>query len=147
MIVKFKKLDFRATIPTRSNPTDAGVDFYATKDITIEGLGSSEILSTGIAWSVDGIPEGINAYMQIQSRSGLAFNHGVECTNAGVIDQNYRGEIKVKLYNHSSDSVWIRRGDRIAQGIVKLIPQYEIQEALELDSTDRGALGFGSSGR
>lgn len=144
MKVKFKRLSDKATTPTRKNPTDAGLDFYATKDMTVH---ESLEFNTDIAWAVEDIPEGFNAYLQMKSRSGLAFKHDLECTNAGVIDENYRGNIGIKLYNNSDSIYRITAGDRIAQGIVILIPKFEIEEVSELDDTDRGSSGFGDSGK
>jgi len=146
MKVKFKKMTKNAIIPTRKLKTDAGIDFYSMYSNCIMGH-SSCIIPLNIAWQVEDIPVGYNVYMQIQSRSGLAFNYSIECTNAGVIDQNYRGCISVKLYNMSNKTYYIKMGDRIAQGVIKLLPQFEIEEALVLDDTDRGNNGFGSSGK
>ena len=144
MKVKFKKLSELATIPTRANPTDAGIDFYAIKNQTIY---ESLEFNTNIAWAVEDIPDGFNTYLQMKSRSGLAFKKDLEVTNAGVIDENYRGDIGIKIYNNADQIYQIRKGDKIAQGIVMLIPKFEIEEVSELNDTDRGANGFGSSGK
>jgi dUTP pyrophosphatase len=147
MIVKFKKLNENAVIPTRGRDSDAGLDLYATDDLVVIKSNESVSLKTGIAWEVEDVPEGFNVYMQIKGRSGMAFKYDIEPTGAGVIDQEYRGEIGIKLYNMGEESYAIRRGDRIAQGIVKLIPKFTIVEAEELSETSRNTGGFGSSGK
>jgi dUTP pyrophosphatase len=146
MKILFKKLDFFAKIPTRKLDTDAGLDFYSLEEKTI-WPNDYVIISTGIAWEPQNIPESTNVYMEIKSRSGLAFKHSVEASNAGVIDQEYRGEIKIKLYNNSGRSYTVKKGDRVAQGIIKLLPRYSIEETDSLNSTERNDKGFGSSGK
>jgi dUTP pyrophosphatase len=77
----------------------------------------------------------------------MAFNFGVEASGAGVIDQAFRGEIKVKLYNNSDRPYMITKGDRIAQGIILELPLIDVIEIQELSDSDRGTNGFGSSGK
>ncbi len=149
MKLGFKKLSPDAVIPTyaHNDPTNAGLDFYSLHDYTLYP-GARVILETGIAW--DGmslVTETEKPVLVIKSRSGNAFNHSIECTNAGIIDANYTGQIKVKLYNHGETLVMIRKGDRIAQGIVYMLPVVEPVEVFDLTETVRGANGFGSTGR
>lgn len=146
MEVLFKKLNEKAIIPTRERDTDAGIDFYASHASVI-GPGKSAIINLGVAWEVSDIPENKNVYIQIQSRSGMAFKKRIEVTNAGVIDQEYRGEFAVLLYNNSNDSYYINIGDRVCQGIVKLLPKFTICEVDNLSVSGRNAKGFGSSGK
>jgi dUTP pyrophosphatase len=91
------------------------------------------------------IPEGFEG--QVRPRSGLAFRHGLTVTNApGTIDADYRGELKVLLVNLGSEPVTIERGMRIAQLVIAPVVQATVIEVSDLDSTERGAGGFGSTG-
>jgi len=146
MKIGFKKLSESATIPTLNNITDAGIDLYASENVMITAH-SDAIIKTGIAWQPSKIRINHKAVMIVKSRSGLAFKEGVECTNAGVIDEAYRGEIGVKLYNTTSELYQVKKGDRIAQGVVYELPHVNIFEIDELTKTDRGENGFGSSGK
>jgi len=146
MKVSFKKLNDNATIPTLNNSTDAGLDLYACDNVMITSH-SDAIIKTGIAWMPSKIKEGSKAVMIVKSRSGLAFKDGIECTNAGVIDQCYRGEIGVKLYNTTNELYQVKKGDRIAQGVIYELPVVNIEEVMEIDASIRGENGFGSSGK
>ena len=149
MKIYFKKLTKTAKIPTKNNKSDAGIDFYADENVIVPANGTA-ICSTGIAWqpelNVLQIALDFNCYLQMQSRSGLAFKNGIELTNAGVIDILFRGNIGLKFYNYTDEDFEIKQGDKVAQGIVKLIPNYSIIETNHLDDTERGEKGFGSSG-
>ena len=134
--VEFVKLDERAVLPTKHHASDAGVDLSLIEEIKIYP-GDSVIAGTGIGWVTD---ESI--VMLVKSRSGLAFNYGVEASNAGVIDSDYRGEIKVKLYNTSEKPMTLLAGMRIAQGVILAIPKIEITT---ISDGERGDKGFGSS--
>lgn len=140
--IKFKKLSENAVIPQKNNPSDAGIDFYSTENVLIKA-GSSACIGTGIAWQ----PDTPFCYLQMKGRSGLCFKKGLELCNAGVIDSGYTGEIRVLLHNTLNTDYEIKEGDKIAQGIVFPLPELVIEEVSELDETDRGANGFGSSGR
>ena len=99
-------------------------------------------MPTGV---VVAIPEGFAGL--VLPRSGLALRHGVGVVNGpGLIDAGYRGEVQVLLVNHGSESVELRRGDRIAQMVVVAVPEVELIEAFELPATARGEGGFGSTG-
>ena len=138
-MIKIKKLNENAIIPTKANSTDAGYDLYAIDDYEILGCRRSAV-KTGIAMS---IPDGYVGL--VWPRSGLAIKKGID-TLAGVIDSGYRGEIVVLLQNHGSESLFINKGDRIAQILFQSIANFELKEVQSLDDTDRGGGGFGSSG-
>jgi dUTP pyrophosphatase len=135
----FKRLSDTATLPTRNNPTDAGLDLYANETWNVH-CGSTAMFTTGVAVA---IPEG--HYGRVAPRSGLAVKHGIDVL-AGVIDSSYRGEIKVLLINHGGESITIEAGDRIAQLIIEKIA-LPIPQWGEIDATERGEKGFGASGR
>ena len=143
MTAKFKRLYEDSILPTFKHPEDAGLDLYAHYGCTIP-VGEAVIFGTGVAWEP---PNDRKYFMEVKSRSGLAFNHGVEASNAGVVDSLFRGEIKVKLYNNSKKPYAVAKGDRIAQGIIFELPVVEVKEAVELTDSTRGANGFGSSGK
>ena len=155
--IKFAKMTSSAKIPTfgKDDPSNAAVDFYADipAPIIIEPNGSTKI-PTGIAWDppnliFDGGHVSWKPYLKIYSRSGLGVSQGIECSNAGVIDSGYRGEIIIKLYNLSPERWKILPGDRIGQGVVYLVPEISVVEAdyKDLSSSIRKDDGFGSSGR
>lgn len=151
MKILFKKMEEGAIIPTFANGDgrNAGLDLYAClpadKGWVEIRPGDCMTISTGIAWEPI---SGCRCAMLIKSRSGMAIKHGIECSNAGVIDSTYRGAIAVKLYNHGYKAYVVNRGDRIAQGVVHLLPDIaSIEEVDSLGETSRGTAGFGSSGR
>jgi dUTP pyrophosphatase len=91
------------------------------------------------------IPDGFE--IQVRPRSGLALKHGITVPNTpGTIDSDYRGELKVLLINHGCEPFAIARGDRVAQLVLAPVVQATWDEVAELDATDRGAGGFGSTG-
>jgi dUTP pyrophosphatase len=104
--------------------------------------GARAVIPCGIAIA---LPEAHEA--QVRPRSGLAVKYGVTVLNSpGTIDADYRGEIKVPLINHGNDAFVVKRGDRIAQLIVAPVVQVRWEEVADLDATDRGSGGFGSTG-
>ena len=104
--------------------------------------GERFMVPTGIAIA---LPPGWEA--QMRPRSGLAARHGISCVNSpGTIDADYRGELKVILINHGADDFVINRGDRIGQMVIAPVWQARFEEVDDLDDTDRGAGGFGSTG-
>lgn len=130
-------------LPQYQTAQSAGMDLYANIDEPIT-LGSLErkIIPTGIFIS---LPEGYEA--QIRPRSGLAAKNGITCLNSpGTIDADYRGEIGVILANLSKDDFTINDGDRIAQMVIAKHETISWEEVENLDETERGAGGFGSSG-
>ena len=137
-----------ATVPTRENLTDAGLDLYAAEDVLIERIKPDYndddhrvLVSTGIACE---IPPGLGLFLW--DRSGLSVKHGIHRV-AGVIDSSYRGEIKVALVNLTSDPYQIHKGDKIAQGVLAPIIIPRIRIVSDLSESKRGKKGFGSSGR
>lgn len=149
MKVGFKKMHPDAMIPSQGgeNTFNAGLDLCALYDLTIQPK-MWAIMDTGIAW--DGMAmctQYEQPVMIVKSRSGMAFNEGVEASNAGVIDASYQGSIKVKLYNMSEKPFTIKKAQRIAQGIVYMIPNVFPYEITDFSGdTPRGENGFGSTG-
>lgn len=139
--IKFKLLSPASTMPVRGTLSAAGIDFFAAQDVLIRP-GESVEVPLGVAWE----PDGKDLYLQLKGRSGLAFKHGIEASNAGVVDADYRGEIKARLRNDGDEGFWIRTGARCCQGIVISLPSTVISQADELNETVRGANGFGSTG-
>ncbi|ORX34981.1 hypothetical protein BD324DRAFT_633486 [Kockovaella imperatae] len=134
-----KRLSDKATVPTRGSPLSAGYDLYSAEDIQVPGRGKALVdLQISIA-----CPEG--TYGRVAPRSGLASKHSID-TGAGVIDADYRGPVKVLLYNHSDTDFEIKTGDRIAQLILERVAMVSLQEVDDLEATSRGAGGFGSTG-
>ncbi|CAN6675074.1 deoxyuridine 5'-triphosphate nucleotidohydrolase [Trichomonascus vanleenenianus] len=135
--IKFLSPDAKA--PTRGSAFAAGYDMYSSSSVEIPAHGRA-LVPTGISMA---IPEG--TYGRVAPRSGLAVKHGIQ-TGAGVIDSDYRGEVRVLLFNHSDDAYRIEKGDRIAQLILEQIVNPEVQVVETLSETVRGAGGFGSTG-
>lgn len=142
--MKFKKLRPDAKTPTYGSPDAAGADLYVCSPdpITIVA-GETVLLSTGLAVA---IPRGYVGL--IFARSSLGTKRGLAPANkVGVIDSDYRGEIKISLHNHSKTAQTVAPYERVAQMIVMPCLQVPYEEAEDLDETDRGAGGFGSTGR
>ena len=140
----FKKLDTRATVPTYGSEYAAGADLRAVLDapITIKP-NESVLIHTGIAVA---IPVGYVGL--VYARSGIACKRGLAPSNkVGVIDADYRGEIMVSLHNHGITEQTIDPNERIAQMVVTPFIHCEYEETDNIDDTERGAGGFGSTGR
>jgi len=137
-VLLVKKLDKTANLPYKQHGDDAGYDMSCICDVAIEPNGKC-LVGTGIAFTV---PKG--TYGQIAPRSGLS-NKGI-FVNAGVIDRCYTGEVKIMLYNFSANTIELARGSRVAQLIVKKIDSPVVMEVDELNETERGEGGFGSTG-
>ena len=119
----------------------AGMDVVSAEDVTI-APGARHAVATGLALA---IPPGYE--IQVRPRSGLALKHGVTVPNTpGTIDSDYRGELKVIMINHGAEPFAIARGDRVAQLVLAPVTQAVWDEVAELDATERGAGGFGSTG-
>lgn len=133
------KLDKNAFMPTRAHETDAGLDVYSPIPAVVWGKGSV-CIDTGVHIE---LPKNTAGFLK--SKSGLNVKHGI--TSEGVIDVGYTGSIVVKLYNHTDQEYIVQRGDKISQLVVVpiLTPQLELVD--ELESTERGDGGFGSTGR
>ena len=141
-VVKFKKLNKDAIIPDYAHKGDAGMDLYSIQDDIIEPL-TWKLIPTGLACE---LPEGTEG--QVRSKSGIALKNGVFVLNTpGTVDENYRGEIGVVLYNlNTKEPFVIKKGQQIAQYVINAIEYVDTIEVEQLDSTDRGEGGFGSTG-
>ena len=139
----FRLLSPRATLPTRAHEGDAGLDLYAAEPARI-GPGERASVGTGVAVA---LPPGSAGF--VVPRSGLAARHGIALVNApGVIDAGYRGELRVLLLNTDrEESFPVAPGDRIAQLLVVRVDLLAPVAVAELDQSERGNGGFGSSGR
>jgi len=127
-------------IPVYSHPGDAGADLKSSVDAVIPARGK-HLISTGIRLKLPAGHVGL-----IWPRSGLAVKHSLDC-GAGVIDSEYRGEIKVLLFNHSDEDYSIKRGERVAQLIVQKFEKVDFIPVDSLEDTTRGGNGFGSTGK
>ena len=128
-------------LPAYATEGSAGMDVVSAEDVTI-APGARHPVATGLSVA---IPQGYE--IQVRPRSGLAFKHGITVPNTpGTIDSDYRGELKVLLINHGPEDFAIARGDRVAQLVVAPVTQGIWEEVDELDATERGAGGFGSTG-
>ena len=142
MRIDIKLLNDRAKLPERMTEYSAGYDIYADleSDVWLEPL-DRVLVPTGFSLS---LPKGFEA--QIRPRSGLSMKHGVTVLNSpGTIDSDYRGEVKVILINLSNERYLIKSGMRIAQMVVSRHETLEFVVIDNLDTTDRGEGGFGSS--
>ena len=144
MEIRVQRLDPDLPLPSAQHDHDAGYDLHAREDVTLAPGGGRAIVPTGI---VIAIPPGYAGF--VLPRSGLALKHGITCLNTpGLIDSQYRGEIKVLLVNTDpAESYTVHRGDRIAQLVIQAVQGVEWREVPELDTTTRDAYGFGSTGR
>ena len=143
MEIRVARLDPDLPLPRQAHTDDAGFDLHARVDVTIEPAGGRALVPTGLAIA---IPRGHGGF--VLPRSGLALEHGVTCLNTpGLIDPQYRGELKVLLVNTDPrDAYTVHRGDRIAQLVVQRVESVEWIEVDELDATSRDTFGFGSTG-
>lgn len=143
MQIKLIKLSSEVVLPTRGSAEAAGYDVRSNEDTTLFPKCFNAI-STGL--KVADIPAGY--VLSVRPRSGLAAKNGVTVLNTpGTIDSDYRGEIKVILINHGTESFKIAKGDRIAQLILEKLETYEFVETTEFVDTERSEGGFGSTGR
>lgn len=142
MQVKFKKLHNDAKIPQYMTKGAAGFDLSTIEDIDIPPQWVC-MVETGLSVAIE-----TGFELQIRSRSGLASKNQITVLNSpGTVDSDYRGPIKVILYNHSGQTFSAKKGDRIAQGVISPVVQATILEVLELDATERGDGGFGHTGK
>ena len=140
--VPIKRLDETLEMPAYAYAGDAGLDLRSSEDVVLKPF-ERKLVPCGIAMA---IPKGFAGF--VMPRSGLAAKHGISIVNSpGLIDSNYRGEIKAILINlDAHDDFVIKRGDRIAQIVILETPSVALEEVDELESTSRGDGGFGSSG-
>ena len=131
-------------LPRYQTADAAGMDLHAALDAPMQlAPGAVAAVPTGLAMA---IPRGFEG--QVRPRSGLAAKHAVTVVNApGTIDADYRGEVKVLLINHGREPFPIAHGDRVAQLVITPVAQAELAVVEELSDTERGAGGFGSTGR
>ena len=144
MNIKVKKLKPGATVPTMGSKFAAGADLYSAEDadVVIEPS-ETKFIGTGLAME---ITEGYVGL--VYARSGLACKRGLAPANkVGVVDSDYRGEIKVALHNHGKEAQTVEKGERIAQMVIAPYLSVNYEEADELSETERGEGGFGSTGR
>lgn len=144
LAVPVVRLDPDLPLPAYARPGDAGLDLLAREDAILAPAGGRALIPTGIAFAV---PEGYAGF--VQPRSGLALRHGITCLNTpGLIDAGYRDELKVLLVNLDPvEAFEVRRGERIAQLVVQAVAEVRWVPVDALEGSERGAGGFGSTGR
>ena len=142
LVLPIKRLDSDVILPSYAYEGDAGLDLRANVDVDIAPF-ERKLIPTGLAVA---IPEGFAGF--VQPRSGLALKSGLSMANTpGLIDAHYRGELKVIAVNlDANEAIHISKGERIAQLVIRRVPVVSLMEVDELDKTDRGTGGFGSSG-
>lgn len=142
--VRIQKLRPDAVVPRYMSALAAGLDLCAALDApVVVRPGERVAISTGLAFA---LPPGYEG--QLRPRSGLAKHHGVTLVNSpGTLDADYRGPLMILLINHGHEPVTIEPGHRVAQMVIAPVVQAELIEVDELDATERGAGGFGSTGR
>merc|ERR1712027_12252 len=138
-VLKFAKLSQNAYAPTKGSARAAGYDLRSAYDCTIPANGKA-IVKTDIQIRV---PEG--TYGRIAPRSGLAAKHHID-VGAGVVDEDYTGNVGVVLFNHAAEEFSVAKGDRIAQLVCEKIEYPVLEECESLEDTARGSGGFGSTG-
>lgn len=140
--VKVKILNPDAIIPKYQTEEAAGFDLHSVEEKIIKA-GERDVVKTGLAVA---LPKGYE--LQVRPRSGLALKNGITVLNTpGTVDSDYRGELMVILLNTSKEGFAIKKGERIAQAVIKEILQADFAVVDELDSTERGTGGFGSTGK
>lgn len=150
MSIKVKRLSSSSVLPVKGSSHAAGFDLFAAAVVVVPACSldpqtgivqiGSAVVPTGLSFE---IPPG--HYGRIVERSGMAFRQGLH-TGSGVIDADYRGEVKILVYNFGSEPIAIDQGMRFAQMIIERIGEFELEEAEELAATLRGDGGFGSTG-
>ena len=143
--MKIKRLKENAIIPTRGSQYAAGYDLYACLDSQSIDIAPHATTMVDIGWAME-IPQG--SFGAIFARSGLASKQGLRPANCvGVIDADYRGPVKVALHNDTNEIQTVVQAERIAQLAILPFFETEFQETDELENTDRGTGGFGSTGK
>ena len=141
MTLKFKRIHPDAVLPAYAHPSDAGMDVRSVEDLAI-APGKRALVRTGLVMMLPPLYEA-----QVRPRSGLALKHGITVLNTpGTIDSGYRGEVGVVLINLGQEEFKVAKGDKIAQLVIAPVTQPEVAEVFDVDETDRGEGGFGSTG-
>ncbi|EDW11051.2 deoxyuridine 5'-triphosphate nucleotidohydrolase [Drosophila mojavensis] len=138
-VLRFAKLTEHALAPQRGSARAAGYDLRSAYDVVVPARGKA-VVKTDLQVQV---PEG--SYGRVAPRSGLAVKNFID-VGAGVVDEDYRGNLGVVLFNHSDTDFEVKHGDRIAQFICERIFYPELEEVNKLEDTERGEAGFGSTG-
>lgn len=140
--IQVKRLDPELPLPKRAHPEDAGADLYSAQDLILQP-GERALVRTGVAIALP-----IGAVGLIHPRSGMAAKHGLSIVNTpGTIDAGYRGELMVCLLNTDrTEAIEITRGMRIAQLVIQRVELAQFEEVNQLDETERGSGGYGSTG-
>ena len=138
--LRFKRTTENAKLPTKNNASDTGYDVSAVENKVIPARGSA-VVDVGLNFAY--ITPGF--WVKVEGRSGLGFKHGIS-PHAGIIDSGYRSNAGIKLYNNTDTDYVIQSGDRIAQFVVYKNYNVSVGEG-EVEESDRGACGFGSSGK
>lgn len=139
-ILKFEKTHPEALLPTKNHESDTGYDVYSVEEKVIPARGSA-VVNVGLKFA--DIPEGY--WIKVESRSGLGFKHGISA-HPGIIDNGYRGDAGIKLYNNSDTDYTIQKHDRIAQFVIYYTLHMPVEWGTAVESS-RGEKGFGSSGK
>ena len=140
MNLRVKRISAYAQLPTRGSEGAAGYDLQSVESCVILP-GKRAVVATGI--SIE-LPPGV--YGRVAPRSGLAVKHGIQ-VGAGVVDADYRGEVKVVLFNHDTNPYIIKPGYRIAQLVLERCETPAVEEIFDISDTQRGEGGFGSTGQ
>ena len=141
MTLRIKRIRPGAVLPAYAHESDAGMDLCSAVDAVVP-KGGRALVPTGLVFM---LPPGYEA--QVRPRSGLALKRGVTVLNTpGTIDAGYRGEVGVVLANFGEADFEVKAGDRIAQAVVAPVTKAAVEECGDVDSTDRGKGGFGSTG-
>ena len=140
--IQVKRLDAELPLPKRAHPEDAGADLYSAQDLILQP-GERALVRTGVAIALP-----IGTVGLIHPRSGMAAKHGLSIVNTpGTIDAGYRGELMVCLLNTDrTEAIEITRGMRIAQLVIQRVELAQFEEVDQLDETERGSGGYGSTG-
>ena len=139
--VQIKKLNEKAVVPEYQSKEAAGFDFHAIETVVLNP-NERALIATGLSVALS-----YGYELQIRPRSGLAFKHGITVLNApGTVDSDYRGEVKILLMNHGTETFTVHEGERIAQGVIQEVTQAKFTVVDELEDTARGVSGFGSTG-
>jgi dUTP pyrophosphatase len=141
-VLSFIKTNNDAKLPCKNNASDTGYDVYCVEDKIIPARGSA-VVDVGLKFAY--IPKG--CWIKVESRSGLGFKHGI-MAHPGIIDNEYRGDAGIKLYNLTDLDYKVIKGDRIAQFVIyPLAPDFKTEFTLNVVESTRGEKGFGSSGK